>query len=157
MGTFREYLLAVVAAAMLCAIVTSLYGKGSFLSTAVKLICGVFMLVVLVKPITDVRIRSPLRALDDITVQADTITSAAADSSRESICAIITQRTQTYILDKATDNGVTLSVEVMLSDGEIPEPVSVRLQGSISPYKKKILSEMIETDLGIPQEAQIWN
>lgn len=157
MDTFREYLLAVVAAAMLCAVVTSLHGKGSFHTTTLKLICGVFMLLVLVSPIADIKIRSPLKVLDDVSLQADQITAAAADSSRESVSAIIKERTQAYILDKAADSGITLSVEVTLSDGDLPEPVSVHLQGSISPYKKKILSEIIETDLGIPQEAQIWN
>ena len=153
----KQYLLSIVAAAMLCSIVTAFMKKDSFLSTALKLISGIFMLLVLISPITDINIGSPIKIIDDLSLEANQITSAAAKSSRDSLCTIIKERTQTYILDKATANGVSLSVEVALSDADIPEPVSVSLSGNISPYKKKILSQIIENDLGITAEAQTWN
>ena len=153
----KEYLLSIVSAAMLCSIVTAFMKKDSFQVTALRLITGVFMLVVLISPITKMKLSSPIKIVDNLSLEADQITSAAVDSTRDSLCAIIKERTQAYILDKATANGVSLSVEVALSDEEIPEPISVSLKGSISPYKKKILSNLIETDLGISAEAQIWN
>lgn len=157
MQSIKEYLLGVVAAAMLCAIVSQLAGKENFHGTAIKLICGVFMLLALVSPITKLNIHLPSEIFSDISQQADQITSAAADSTQESIYTIIKERTQAYILDKGNSYGVDMSVEVTLSDDRIPEPISVRIIGNVSPYNKKILSGVIENDLGIPAEAQIWN
>jgi hypothetical protein len=156
MEGIKEYLLGVIGAALLCSIVSQIAGKERFLGTTVKLITGAFMLIVLVAPITDIQIQ-PAKLFSDISLDADRITSAAANSSRESIAGIIKEQTQTYILDKANTCGVELRVEVVVSDGEIPEPVSVILSGDVSPYNKKILTQAIENDLGIPSEAQIWN
>ena len=156
MEGIKEYLLAVIAAAILCSVVTQLVGRESFLGTAIKLITGVFMLIVLISPITGLRIQ-PEKIFSDISLDAEAITTDAANSSRESMAAIIKEQTQAYILDKADSCGVSLSVEVILSDGDIPEPVSVVLSGDISPYNKKVLTQTIEKDLGIPSEVQIWN
>lgn len=157
MAGIKEYLFGVIAAAVLCAIVSQLAGKDSFLGAAVKLITGVFMLLSLVAPILDLQIPTPGNIFADLSLEADQITASADDSTRESISAIIKERTQAYILDKANTHGVTLSVEVTLSDSEIPEPVSVQISGNVSPYTKKILSQTIERDLGIATEAQVWN
>ena len=156
MQSIKEYLLGVIGAAILCCIVTQFAGKEGILRITLKLLTGVFMLIVLVAPVTDIRIR-PMNIFSDITADADQITSTAANSSRESVAGIIKEQTQAYILDKANTCGVTLSVEVTVSEGEIPEPVSVTLSGKVSPYNKKILTQTIENDLGIPSEAQIWN
>lgn len=151
----KEYLIGVIAAAIVCAIISQMIGKGSFLSAALKLATGVFMLIALVAPALNLRIR-PTKIFSDISVQAEQITSSAENSTRESICRIIKDRTQTYILDKAKSQGADLTVDITLSDAEIPAPVSVEISGDVSPYTKKILSEMIEKDLGISAEAQIW-
>jgi len=157
MSSIREYLLGIVAAAILCAIVSQLAGRDGFLGSAVKLITGVFMLIALVSPVMKLRIRMPSEIFTDISQQADQITTSAVDSAQESVSAIIKEQTQAYILDKAKSYGLDMSVEVTLSDAQIPEPISVKLSGKVSPYNKKILSEVIEKDLGIPTEAQIWN
>ena len=156
MDGIKEYLIGVITAAILCTIVSQLAGKGSFLGAAIKLITGVFMLLALVSPITKIRFK-PANLFSDISFQADQITASASDSTRESISGIIKDQTRAYILDKANLSGTELSVDVILSDSDIPTPVSVVLSGNISPYAKKILTERIEKDLGIGREAQIWN
>ena len=157
MTWIKSYLLGLVAAAVLCAMITQLVGKKDIISVAIKLLCAVFMLLALVSPITKLRISAPEDLFADISYQADAITTAAAASTQNSISAIIKEKTQAYILDKASQYGLNLTVEVILSDGSIPEPVGVQLTGNISPYNKRILSSAIEQDLGIPAEAQIWN
>ena len=67
---------------------------------------------------------------------------------------IIKSRVQAYILDKADSFGTSLEVEVILDQDHIP--VSVELQGNISPYARAQLTEIIEEDLGIPKEHQLW-
>jgi hypothetical protein len=155
MEGIKEYLLGVISAAILCAIVSQIPGKGSFANAAIKLIAGVFMLLALASPIIHIRLK-PADILTDISAQANQITASAAAATKDSIAQSIKERTQTYILDKANSLGADLTIEVMLSDGEIQEPVSVSICGNISPYSKKILSETIAKDLGIGTEAQIW-
>ncbi len=152
----KEYLLGVIAAAILCAIISQIPGKDSFLSAAMKLITGVFMLLALASPLIQIRLQ-PLDFITDITDQAKQITASAAVSGKDSVGRIIKERTQAYILDKASSLGAELSVEVMLSDSDVPVPVSVTISGNISPYSRKILSESIANDLGIGTEAQKWN
>ena len=156
MQDIREYLLGVIAAACICAIVTQIPGKSSFPGVVIKLIAGIFMLLSLVSPLTDVRLK-PISAITDVSRQANEITASAEDSTRESIAQIIKERTQAYILDKAESLGADLSVEITLSEDSIPTPVGVSISGNISPYSKKILSQTIAQDLGIDTEAQIWN
>jgi hypothetical protein len=45
---------------------------------------------------------------------------------------------------------------VTLSDELPPVPVEVRLSGDISPYIKTRLQSILEDDLGISKENQIW-
>lgn len=156
MSGIKEYILGVITAAILCAIVSQLVKRDSFIGTAVKLISSVFMLISLVSPVMNIKFK-PEKFLTDFTRDANHITTSAVDSSRESIARIIKERTQAYILDKANLRGAALTIEVALSDDDIQKPVSVTLSGEISPYAKKLLSEAIEKDLGISAEAQIWN
>lgn len=156
MEGIKEYVLGVIAAASLCAIVSQLSGKDSFLGAVIKLITGVFMLLALASPIMNIRFK-PNNTFSNLTLQADEITSTAAASTRESVALIIKEQTRSYILDKANSYGVDLDIEVTLSDDEIPVPVSVCVSGDVSPYTKKLLCESIEKDLGIGTESQIWN
>ncbi len=156
MEGIREYLFGVIAASILCAIVSQIPGKDSFIGAAVKLIAGVFMLLALASPLIHIRLK-PTDLISDISLQANQITASAADISRDSIGRIIIERTQAYILDKASSLGADLTVDVTLSDDEIPVPISVTIKGNISPYSKKMLAEAITKELGIATEAQIWN
>lgn len=157
MSAIKEYLVGVITAAILCAIVSQLAGTKGFLGKTMKLITGVFMLLALIAPVANLKIHSPGQYFTDMSLQADHITMSAAAESRESVSEIIKERTQAYILDKANAYGAEVSVEVILSDGEIPQPESVIVTGSVSPYLKKTLSDVIQRDLGISTEAQIWN
>jgi len=68
----------------------------------------------------------------------------------------IIDSTRAYILEKAETFGAELTVEVMLDDSSIPVPSGVRIRGNISPYNREKLGSIIQRDLGIPTEAQIW-
>ena len=74
----------------------------------------------------------------------------------EAMAASIKAQTEAYILDKAESFGASLTVEVSVEGPDLPVPCGVRIAGSISPYGKKQLSDMIVKDLGIPAEEQIW-
>ena len=68
--------------------------------------------------------------------------------------AIISAEVEAYILDKAASLGVDLNVEVWLNDTGLPE--SVALSGQIAPSDRQVLSQFIDHDLGVGEEAQTW-
>ena len=57
-------------------------------------------------------------------------------------------------MDKAANLGAELTAVVKLDDKGMP--VSVALSGEISPGNRAALSRIIEQDLGLGEEAQIW-
>ncbi|MBO5322663.1 MAG: hypothetical protein J6A88_00990 [Oscillospiraceae bacterium] len=151
-----KYLLSVVTAALLCGIATSLLGNKGALGAAVKLIAGIYMTLSIVAPWGQLRLGELADLKDQILSEGDRLTLSGQNAAREAMAESIIASTRAYILDKAETLGVELTVEVMLDDSQIPVPAGVRIRGNISPYNREKLSSIIERDLGIPTEAQIW-
>ena len=99
--------------------------------------------------------------LDDISVYYDRIikdaqayTDAGTQQYNEEREKVIKQRLETYILEEAAKYSCQLDVCVSLTDGF---PTEVTLQGNVSPYIRNLLQSIIESNIGIPKENQIWN
>ncbi len=147
-------MLHLVAAAIFCAVIKALAGKKGATAGAVQMLCGVFLLLTLVKPLVNIR-------MDEISPefwsgQADAAVAAGTSTAEESLRELIKDKTEAYILDKAGLFGGELTVEVSLDSSDLPAPNGVEISGKISPYGKKQLQQIIQDDLGIPAEAQLW-
>ena len=156
MDAIRQYLLTVLTAALICSITVTLLGKKGALAGTVKLLSGVFMAVTVMAPLGNIHFDNLTDFTTGFDIQASEAALEGENSAREAVSQIITQRTRAYILDKAKAMGASLTVEVVLDDRMPPVPCGVVLSGSISPYSRKLLSELIETELGIGTEAQTW-
>ncbi len=153
MEQVREYLLSVTAAAILCGIAMTLVGKQGSISALVKLICGLVLAVTAISPWTKLELLDLSEYTKGLGLEAAAASDdgiAMANAAQE---AIITERTEAYILDKATAMGLALSVEVTLTDGV---PTQAVLSGAVSPYERKQLTQYIADELGIPEENQQW-
>ena len=75
-------------------------------------------------------------------------------NQQEALSAIIAEKTEAYILDKANQLGLACTVRVTVAAGEggIPLPVSAAVRGAYSPA----LAECMEEEVGIPAQKQIW-
>lgn len=156
MAAISEYILSVAGAAIVCAVVLRLLdGKGSAVGIA-KMVTGIFMALTVITPITQVRLSDALNLLPDISDDGRAAVAQGEASAKKALAESISAQAEAYILDKAAQLGVTLSVEVELSEDAIPVPVGVRLQGNISPYAKSRLQRILTEDLGIDREDQIW-
>ncbi len=155
MGAIGEYLVGVTAAALLCSLVGKL-GFGKLNGGILKLLCGAFMALAVLAPWRSLRLELPSELLSDFQTMGDQAAEEGENSAREAMAEIISQQTRAYILDKAASLDMDLTVEVTLSDDEIPAPVGVTLRGSASPYGKDVLRDYIQDQLGIKKEAQIW-
>ncbi len=157
MAAVGEYLLRVCGAAVLCAVISGFMDKKGMLGAAVKLLTGIFMVVTLMGPLVNIRLTAVENVFLDFEQEADDLAASGENSARETMMTIIKDRTEAYILDKANALGASLTVEVTLNTDDIPTPKGVHLMGNISPYAKKRLTDIIQTDLGIFAEAQTWN
>lgn len=156
MAVISEYVLTILAAALLCAIVMKLLdGKGSAAAVA-KMICGVFLLFSVISPFWSLQWTGGNNLVKDLRTDAEKAIAIGENSARESMEGIITEQVTAYILDKASVYHAQLEVDVILSQEQIPVPVGVTLRGSVSPYVKSQLQGLIADNLGIKKEDQKW-
>ena len=156
MDQIGQYVIRLTSAALICGAVMSIADKKGAIGVAIKLLAGMFMTFAMISPWVQFRLNDLESFLDDVQIRADRLTGTAENATREEMAKRITDSTAAYILEKAQSLGAEITVEIILDESDIPAPCSVRLNGSVSPYGKQKLSSIIENDLGIPPEEQIW-
>lgn len=156
MESIRAYLLSIIAAAIVCGIITVLLGSKGTHGAMAKLMAGLFLAFTVIRPVAQI----DFTGITDFAEQYTDAGTAAAEKgkilTREALTESIKRKTEAYILDKAEAMRVTLSVEVELSEHDVPVPVAVQLEGAVSPYAKQQLQRIITEDLGIDKEHQTW-
>ncbi len=150
------YLIGIIAAALVCGIVEKLLGDKGAIGLMGRLLCGVFLVLTFLSPLKSVRLRNLNLRTNDYAQAVEEARDDGAELAQSALADGIKQRTEAYILDKAAGMDVALSVEVTLDESQIPMPESVRLTGAVSPYAKQRLTNIIQEDLGIDKEHQIW-
>ena len=156
MDGIRQYLISVVAAAMLCAVAKNLIHSKGTVGTALKMTAGLLMLLAVLKPWTSISLDSLIHWTENITADGSNYVASGKMMADETYRQSIIEQTQAYILDEAKAMDCDLTVEVMLSSDDIPVPAQVRLSGEASPYARQKLANMMEQTLGISREDQIW-
>lgn len=156
MDGLGAYLLSVICAATICGIVTNFFELKGALGAAVKLAAGAFLAFTVIGPIAG----CDMGNLTDWDGLYDADAANAVEQGKamthQALSDGIKARCEAYILDKAGDMELSITVEVGVSDDEIPVPSTVRISGDISPYKKTRLKAILANDLGIAEENQIW-
>lgn len=154
MEEIRQYLYSVSAAALICWCVSSFISRQGYISKILKLLCGIFLTVTIIKPITDVRFDDLTAVINRLSVDAEIAAFNGEDMAIEEMENIIKQNIKAYIINKANALDAVLEIEVIL---ENMVPAAVTIYGEYSPFAKNSLSNMIAQDLGIPEEAQKWH
>lgn len=156
MGAVGQYLLSIIAAALLAGISALFFEKKDLTGAVIKVICGILLVVTIISPLKDIRIQS----FRDVIPDNDLIESAVQNgkNAAKSMCTEnIKQQTEEYILKKANALDAQITVEVILSESEDAMPARVIINGTVSPYVKTSLQQIISQDLGIDKEDQVWN
>lgn len=153
MEALRQYILSVVTAAMLCGIVTGLFPSGAG-KQMVRLICGLFLAYTVLAPIS----RGKLPGLTDFSLgipeEAAQAAAVGENLASDSMAEIIKSEAEAYILDKARSLQAEVTVEVSVNEENVPNSVTV--SGAVSPYVRRQLQRILESDLGIAKENQKW-
>lgn len=147
------YICTVTAAALVVAILTALSGSGT-MGALVKLVAGVFMALTVVSPLLKLELPDPQAWMSGFEIDGEAAAASGQALADEAYQAIIKQRTEAYILDKAARYGADLEVEVTLDDQGIP--VAVTLHGNVSPAARAALTKELALDLGLGEEVQQW-
>ncbi len=155
MEGIREYLISVVAVCMITVIADVLIQK-SALKKIVRLIGGMLILLVAIRPLLSVDMERISAYLEGINAEYRFDTEEIKSTQEEILRRQIKQSAEVYIENKAKALGATLHAEITLSEGEYPEPVSVKLIGTLTPEQVQTMSAEIETALNIPVSRQEW-
>lgn len=157
MGNIKQYLITLICAAIIAGICEGVLGKKSHYRPAIRLITALFVLLTLLIPLSKGIPFDISRFYESIETDAQIQSEIGLDVASSELTKIITEQTQAYIQDKAAAMGAEIEATVELSAGNPPIPVAVKLEGSISPYAKSKLKQIIKNDIGITEENQIWS
>jgi hypothetical protein len=146
-----------ICGAMLCGLIQSLFQGDSGIRTLVTFAAGLLMVIVAISPFLKNQDTWLDLHMADYTATANAATVQGHEYAQAQMRQIIIEKTQTYILDKAAAMGAEISAQVQLSDGELPYPESVTITGAVSPYVKKQLTHMLQTDLAVTEDHLQWN
>lgn len=156
MSELSQYILSIAVAAVISAIIGKMLPANGAAAKIGKTLCGFFLLFTVLHPVADFQLAQWEDIRSSIEYDAAQAAEAGKSMAQNEWKSIISERVSAYILDKAEKFDASLTVTVQLSEDQIPMPVQVQISGNISPYGKQQLQTIIEENLGIPKEAQIW-
>lgn len=157
MDSMKQYLLSVIFAAIVIGIAQGIVGKKTQHKPAVCLLTGLFFLLTVLSPLKTANWHQYFGYFDEINLESEAEATSGYLVAQTEMERIITEQTESYIYDKATAMGVELDVTVTLEIVDsLPVPIAVKLEGSISPYDKAKMKEIIKNDIGIPEDQQEW-
>ena len=151
-GALRTWLLSIIAAGLVLAILYALVPKGR-LRPIVRTTGGVALMLVILQPVLGFDFRDFAVSYQDYAQEIQALTEEYREADAAELAAIIEQRTAAYISDKGAALGVNCHavVETELRSG-VPYPCAVTLDVE----RNETLAACIAADLGIGKEAQVW-
>ena len=152
----KEYIIAVISAAVICGLITGICEKNGASGGLIRMLCGIFMAITVLSPLVRIRISDFELYLDTLAYDGAMAAEAGNLSAKEELSLRIIESTEAYILDKASSMGLSVEVEVTLSQENIPKPQAVYIKGTVPPYAKSLLKEWFKDNLGIGEENQRW-
>lgn len=153
MEGLRQYAVSVVAAAIICSILTRLASQDTA-KGLIRLLCGLVLTIVVIRPI----VRMEFPAVKEITLpplpDAENAVEEGTELAKESMDGIIKSTCEAYILNKANELGANIQVSVSVNAQHIP--FAVKITGEVTSDVRKQLERTLEEDLGITKEHQSW-
>lgn len=155
MNGLRQYILCITTAALILGMITGLVGNGSG-KEILRLTAGLVMALVVIRPLVGAELFSLAEFPSAILWDAENAVSDGKSIAQAALADVIKAETEAYILDKAAALKADVHVQVTVVGESTPIPTAVTIEGVVSPYARQRLSTILETELGIPKENQIW-
>lgn len=152
MAALRPWLLGVIAAALILAVLYALVPDGK-LRGSLRLTGGMVLLLMLLQPLSGWSFPWSGTGAVSIRQEIDRQIRIYQEEGMKEMASIIAQRTAAYISDEGRQLGVVCHPQVeTVQQNDIPIPYRVVMD---VPYHRS-LSEYIARELGITLERQIW-
>lgn len=149
----KTWLLGIVLTALAGGLARQLAPQGRE-QAMVRLVSGLLLTLAILRPLAGLQGEKWPLEREGLSLQAREQAASYRKSRQDELSAIIAEKTQAYILDKATRLGLTCTVTVTTAAGEsgLPLPDTATIRG---PYSE-VLAECMAEEVGIPAEKQIW-
>lgn len=149
----KSWLLGIVLTSLASGLARQLAPQGKE-QAMVRLVSGLLLALAILRPLAGQNWDKLDFDLDGFTLQASDLSDSYRKNQQEALSAIIAEKTEAYIWDKANRLGLSCAVTVTVSasEGGVPLPDSVLIRG---PYSRE-LADCLEEEVGIPAEKQIW-
>lgn len=154
MESVSGYILRVVAAAFLLGILGSLTDQKGSTAALLRLMGGLFLTFTLLSPVLSLDFSAVRNYLADFAETGELTAVSGENMARAEYRTIIKEKLEAYILDKANELGLDLTVEVALGEDDTPREIIIA--GTASPFGKGNLQQFIIDELGVAKENQLW-
>ena len=157
MDGLRQYLVSVLSAAIICAIIIKISGKKQLSGNMVRLVAAVFLSITVIAPILNLNMPDFTDIFNMTNQDGTQIAGQASNEALQETASIIKDRTKAYIEKKAESYGADIDATITITEPTSLVPDGITIKGNVSPYIRTILSSIISEDLGIPEDKQKWN
>lgn len=154
----REYLLSVVAVALLSGVVLALTPKGAVHRT-LTFLSGLAMILTALGPVAKIDFDTIAQSMARTRIEAEEAAEGVTVDNTELIAEIIKEESETYIWDKAAALGLApteVLVEVQ-TDSAYPYPYRAVIHVKCTEEQRLTLQKTLEEELAIPAERQEWH
>lgn len=155
MSDIGSYIFTVAATALICGLVSGFF-KNCGIYKLIRLICNLIVLLCVLSPLKKMDFNRIPDLSFSVYPEKNGFIAEEIQKSSDWLAEVIKTKTETYIVDKAAEMGVTITAKVTLSNDSPPVPAAVEMIGSIAPYWKLRLEELIQEELNISKENQKW-
>lgn len=157
MEALKNYIIAVIAACICCGLIHKIAGQNKSVSVIMNVLCGTVLAITAISPLMNIKISNVDRFFDEIKIESIAYVQKSTENANQQMRQIITDKVSAYILEKTSSYNCSInSVQIFLADDDIPAPEALQIEGAFTPYVRNHLSEVFETNLGIPKENQQW-
>lgn len=151
----RTYILQIIISSITSAVICSVFDNKKAHGKIIRILTGILMTVTVLSPLKTLSFYGVSDFFQQISADGQAYVEMGKTATQTNTAAIIKEHTEAYILDKASNMGLDVAVEVELNENN-SVPCGITVSGEFSPYEKGVLSDYIEEMLGIAREHQIW-
>lgn len=157
MSALKEWIMGITCVSVLLAAAQCLMPEGTVRKIG-NLAGGLLLLLGLAAPITKLDMEGLSLALTKYRVMETDSAALLELENTRLLKKVIEEQTAAYILDKAAEIGVECTAEVSYEYSDTGEayPVAVTIWGDLTDEEERKLSRIIESDLAILRENQIY-
>jgi hypothetical protein len=149
---WKSYILSIIGCILFCGIILQIVSDFRAKKT-IQLISGTVLAITLLAPLSSFSFRD-IQKLDRETISPEIYIDMGRQEARNAQEVCIKDAYESYVKNKANELGMLVTVNVSLDEDMYP--CFARIYAQSGSDKVKRLEEILEEDLGITKENQIW-